>query len=127
MAVLQPVYSSGLSAALDGPEFSKPVDLVHLARMTMGDRSLEKEVLSLFRSQATLCLARLQNADDQSAFIEAAHAIKGSARGIGAWKVADIAAELQDQGCSVTNSAKVEELAQALAETDTYIGQLLVD
>ena len=31
---------------------ARPVDLVHLARQTMGDRALEQEVLGLFVQQA---------------------------------------------------------------------------
>ena len=30
---------------------SRPIDLVHLARQTLGDRSLEQEVLRLFLTQ----------------------------------------------------------------------------
>lgn len=128
MAVLKPALAhSGYQSLPDGPDLEKPVDLVHLARMTMGDRSLEREVLGLFRSQASLCLARLRKAEDEVAFIEAAHAIKGSARGIGAWRVADIAATLQDEGLPALAEGKVEALAEVLAEVDGYIARLLCD
>src|SRR5680860_1221609 len=35
---------------------SRPVDLVHLARYTLGERSLEREVLELFCTQSVLYL-----------------------------------------------------------------------
>src|SRR5437588_4718950 len=38
----------------------RPIDLVHLARMTLGDRGLEREVLQLFDRQATMLVARMQ-------------------------------------------------------------------
>jgi HPt (histidine-containing phosphotransfer) domain-containing protein len=65
-----------------------PVDLVHLARHTLGDAELEREVLLLFVSQAGIYLDRLKEARDGQAWRHAAHTIKGAARGVGAWKVA---------------------------------------
>ena len=60
---------SDISAAtLDRPTAAsaasgeRPIDLVHLARMTLGERSLEREVLELFDRQATLLLERMQAA-----------------------------------------------------------------
>lgn len=67
----------------------RPVDLVHLARHTLGDPELEREVLQLFVAQARTCLNRLKEAGNERTWREAAHTIKGSARGIGAWQVAD--------------------------------------
>ena len=63
----------------------RPVDLVHLAKYTMGNRELELEVLTLFTKQSLIYLERLSNAADQQTWKEAAHTLKGSARGIGAW------------------------------------------
>ena len=40
----------------------RPIDLVHLARMTLGDRSLEREVLQLFDRQSALLIARMRTA-----------------------------------------------------------------
>src|ERR1044072_5968845 len=65
----------------------RPIDLVHLARTTLGDRSLEREVLQLFDRQSALLIARLHSAGpDGVAMIT--HTMEGSARGIGAWRVA---------------------------------------
>src|SRR5437879_13783748 len=65
----------------------RPIDLVHLARTTLGDRSLEREVLQLFDRQATLLIERMRAAAPGST-LALAHTLKGSARGIGAWRVA---------------------------------------
>jgi HPt (histidine-containing phosphotransfer) domain-containing protein len=65
----------------------EPIDLTHLARMTLGDVSLEHEVLRLFERQATMLIARMQGAR-ASLVAASAHTIKGSARGIGAWRIA---------------------------------------
>ncbi len=41
---------------------SRPVDLVHLSRYTLGDRALEGEVLELFCTQSPIYLERLRAA-----------------------------------------------------------------
>jgi HPt (histidine-containing phosphotransfer) domain-containing protein len=71
------------------------IDENHLGRMTLGDRRLEREVLELFLRQSTIMLERIVRADRPLA-AAAAHTLKGSARGIGAWRVAR-AAELLEQ------------------------------
>jgi HPt (histidine-containing phosphotransfer) domain-containing protein len=75
----------------------RPIDLVHLARSTLGDRSLEREVLQLFDRQSTLLIARMRAASpDGIAML--AHTLKGSANGIGAWRVARAAEALELAG-----------------------------
>ena len=39
---------------------SRPVDLVHLSRYTLGARDLEREVLELFCTQSFVCLEQLR-------------------------------------------------------------------
>jgi len=101
----------------------RPIDLVHLARATLGDRSLEREVLQLFDRQSALLIARLRNAGpDGVAMI--AHTLKGSARGIGAWRVAR-AAEAVELAGSTESGAALERLAAATDEARTVIADLL--
>ena len=70
------------------PSFERPIDLVHLARQTLGDRALEREILDLFTTQVRVVLGRLQAAAVADARLDLAHTLKGSARAVGAWKVA---------------------------------------
>ena len=101
----------------------RPIDLVHLARTTLGDRSLEREVLQLFDRQSALLIARLRNAGpDGVAMI--AHTLKGSARGIGAWRVAR-AAEAVELAGSTESGAALERLAAATDEARAVIADLL--
>ena len=60
--------------------FNRPVDLVHLSRYTLGNRSLEREVLSLFLTQSAIYLQRLRDAGTDKDWADAAHTIKGSAK-----------------------------------------------
>jgi HPt (histidine-containing phosphotransfer) domain-containing protein len=83
------------------------IDLVHLSRHTLGDAALETELLRLFEEQARAFAARLrapvaQNetardmARDMEQRIVLAHTLKGSARAIGAFALADAAQEYED-------------------------------
>ena len=70
------------------------VDLAHLARYTGGDAALNAEILRLFDSQASEMVARLQSiidARDAKSWKEVTHTLKGAARGIGAFAMADAA------------------------------------
>jgi len=101
----------------------RPIDLVHLARATLGDRSLEREVLQLFDRQSALLIARLRDAGpDGVAMI--AHTMKGSARGIGAWRVARAAEAVELAGGTETGAA-LERLASATEEARAVIADLL--
>jgi HPt (histidine-containing phosphotransfer) domain-containing protein len=65
-----------------------PIDLAFLARFTLGNPALEREVLQLFAEQTPLYLAALREARLRKAWREAAHSIKGSASAVGAWRLA---------------------------------------
>lgn len=67
-----------------------PIDVGHLARMTLGDRSVEFQVLKLFDRQAEVLLGRMREVG-AAGVASLAHTLMGSARGIGAWRVADAA------------------------------------
>jgi HPt (histidine-containing phosphotransfer) domain-containing protein len=69
------------------------IDLAHLARMSLGDVALEREVLSLFAAQSASLIAALATFPQDAR--ELAHKLKGSARAIGAFAVADAAAGLE--------------------------------
>ncbi|GLR85573.1 histidine kinase [Bradyrhizobium iriomotense] len=70
-----------------------PLDLDHLARMTLGDAELESEVLAMFAEQSSRLVAAMAALPSDASAL--AHKLKGSARGIGAFAVADAAAELE--------------------------------
>jgi HPt (histidine-containing phosphotransfer) domain-containing protein len=101
----------------------RPIDLVHLARMTMGDRGLEREVLQLFDRQSTLLIARMRSAAP-GGLAMLAHTLKGSARGIGAWRVAR-AAEALEVADALEVSVALDRLAAASEEARAVIAELL--
>jgi HPt (histidine-containing phosphotransfer) domain-containing protein len=103
------------------------IDLAHLARMTMGEAALEREVLTLFERQAGLLLARMRSAPGP-AVAAFAHTLKGSARGIGAWRVAEVAGMVEveaAQGDDRTAAAALARLAAAVDEAKALIADRL--
>jgi HPt (histidine-containing phosphotransfer) domain-containing protein len=92
-----------------------PIDIVHLRRMTLGDVDLEREVLAMFSAQAVgLAGALATLPSDARALV---HTLKGSARAIGAFGVADAAACLE---AMIQNGGNPVE---ALAELDDAVSQ----
>ncbi len=98
---------------------NKPVDLVHLAKQTMGDRELEDEVLGIFLSQCDLYIGEFKQAGDTESRRRAAHRIKGSAKGLGAWELAEIAEEAEQPGFT-----KLESLEAAARRVSDYIHEI---
>jgi hypothetical protein len=73
----------------------KSVDLDHLSRYTGGDETINSEVLKLFNAQTSELVVRLQavlEARDAKSWKEVTHTLKGAARGVGAFPLADAAA-----------------------------------
>ena len=116
-------------SAIDRPSTSSPVsveqtiDLQHLARMTLGERSLEREVLGLFARQADMLLPRIR-AGAPAVAAAFAHTLRGSALGIGAWRLAR-AAEAVEQAKDGELAAAVDALGAAIAEIKVEIARLL--
>jgi HPt (histidine-containing phosphotransfer) domain-containing protein len=70
-----------------GSAHSRPIDLTHLSRQTLGDRALEQEVLQLFVQQALMVRDEISGAAPVER-LRIAHGLKGSARSVGAFAVA---------------------------------------
>lgn len=105
----------------------RPIDLVHLSRMTLGDRALERDVLSLFDRQIGLLMERIETAGAPVA-AAAAHTLKGSAVGIGAFALAKAAAQLEEAAMARDAAGRDEGLGSlrcAIRDTRAEIAGLL--
>jgi HPt (histidine-containing phosphotransfer) domain-containing protein len=103
----------------------QPIDRTHLFKMTLGDHSLEGEVLRLFERQTSMLLGRMAGAEP--AQVKAlAHTLNGSARGIGAWRVAN-AAQSVEKAVADSNGIEpaLKTLRAAADEALTAIAELL--
>ena len=74
------------------------LDVDHLSRYTMGNRDLERELLRLFRAQIRAQVTGVAQARDAQDWRFATHTLKGVARSIGAWAIADTAEKLEQLG-----------------------------
>src|SRR6266516_1845668 len=125
MGVLPFVAKDASSAALAFHE--RPIDLVHLARTTRGDPSIEGEMLEAFGLKTSMLILRMQQAA-RSSIWAAAQALKGSARGIGAWRIASAAEALElaaASGAQPELKSAVDQLGVVAEETRAAIAELL--
>jgi len=99
------------------------IDTAHLSRMTLGELSLQREVLALFDRQADILLPRIRRGQPSVASASV-HTLKGSATGIGAFKVAR-AAEAVEQAQDAAAAAAIDTLAAVLEEAKAEIARLL--
>jgi HPt (histidine-containing phosphotransfer) domain-containing protein len=109
-----------------------PIDFEHLKRMTLGDAGLEHEVLAMFAAQSAKLIGTLANLPknaSKNASKDApalAHTLKGSARAIGAFGVADAAARLEAVlAASDDPTHELAELGEAVARVRAAIEAVL--
>ena len=108
------------------PDAPAPIDFDHLRRYTLGDEDLEREILGLFLSHAPQTLDVLQKSVNAVEWRAAAHGIKGSARAVGAHRVAELAAVAEaaypdDEGL---RQAQLTALADAINAVTRFVGGL---
>ena len=108
-----------------------PVDLIHLSRYTGGDPALNAEILQLFSGQAADLMKKLQgvlDAHDPKGWKEITHSLKGAARGIGAFAMADAAANAEPALPTQDNAASIRALQELKLEAEAvqlFIGAYL--
>jgi HPt (histidine-containing phosphotransfer) domain-containing protein len=90
------------------------LDRAHFDHMTASDRALQIEVLGLFRQQVEAWRARLASGEG---WREAAHTLKGSARGIGLNALA--------AACEAAENAPEADRLPALADVHRALGAAL--
>lgn len=99
---------------------TKPaVDYAHLDVQAAGDKDVMREVLGLFITHGEQVLEELERAEDAKTWKLWTHTLKGSARGIGAFAVADAAAEAERHSL---DKSKLIPLTQAFTEARAFIG-----
>lgn len=100
------------------------IDLDHLSRMTCGERGLERDVLTMFALQVNEVVALLRTAPANAA--ELAHTLKGSARSVGAFGLADaMEAYEADLHRGVAMTASLDLVRAEARRTRTAIAAIL--
>ena len=118
----EPTDGTGVTAV-------RVIDSEHLERITLGDRRLEREVLQIFVRQSAMMLERISGGQP-AVLATAAHTLIGSARGIGAWRVAGAAERLQHASCEGSQDDigdAIAELKAASLEATAAIGARLAE
>ncbi|MEM6616146.1 MAG: Hpt domain-containing protein [Pseudomonadota bacterium] len=100
---------------MTAPTNAKILDLEHLNRVTFGDAALKGEILKMFRDQARALQNDLSTEMDLEARQRLAHTLKGSARGIGANAIGEIAELIE------ISALPAAAYAEALKRLDTVI------
>lgn len=95
-----------------------PVDLDHLARYTGGDAAINREILTLFVEQSSATVAQLPSVRDVKTWHHLVHSLKGAARGIGAFALADVAAEAEPLDPAAQRTEADAILPRLKARTD---------
>ncbi|MBU6234755.1 MAG: response regulator, partial [Alphaproteobacteria bacterium] len=110
-------------------DMAPPYDLTNLKANSMGDADFEREIISMFVSQASAQLAALESLcvdGPNEQWVEEAHALKGTAGSVGATKLRDMCAKAQSMAnaTALTRSTKVSRLR---SEYEMIVGLLKKD
>jgi HPt (histidine-containing phosphotransfer) domain-containing protein len=104
------------------------IDLEHLDRYVAGDRSLRDEILAIFEEQAEMWTKQLDPSAEDQAWRDAAHALKGASRGVGAWEVGHICQEAErligDARDEAARQAKLDALRAKVRSTIDEVRRL---
>ena len=105
-----------------GEAQARPIDMAHLSRQTMGDRDIEQEVLALFVHQALDIRDKIAGAsiDDR---LNMAHGLKGSARGVGAFAIADCVTDIERNPDDIHTLERLGVLIEAARDFVAAIGR----
>jgi HPt (histidine-containing phosphotransfer) domain-containing protein len=98
---------------------AKTVDYDHLRVQAGEDLGVMREVLALFVTHGEQVLAELEQTNDEKIWKRWTHTLKGSARGVGAFAVAEAAADAE---LHLLDKTKLQSLKTVFAEARSYIG-----
>ena len=102
--------SSSLRHTAEVPD-KAVLDLEHLDHHTFNDNDLRNELLTMFAAQIVEQQALLAACSDHGDWLVATHTMKGSARAVGAWKICEVAENLEGLPQDTWLEDKSRELA----------------
>ncbi len=93
------------------------IDLDHLEQYVAGDAALRDEILSIFTDQIESLRPKIDVDAEDEAWRDIMHAIKGAARGVGAWDVGELCESAEGLVGSASDiPAQRRELSRRLEE-----------
>lgn len=94
-----------------------PIDMDHLSRQTLGDGGIAKEVLGLFLLEIGAARAIMQ-VEAEAGRREVAHRLKGAARAVGAFALAETAAHVED---APGDDGHIADFLERVTELEAFI------
>ncbi len=101
------------------------VDLDHLDAYTGGDPAVRSEILSIFQHQAEMWVRLLDTQNGDEGFADGVHTIKGAARGIGAWPLAEVCEGIERKAAA--GDLSLAEKAVGAGQIREALDQVLSD
>lgn len=108
----------------------RPVDMLHLARQSMGDAGLQLEILRRFDEIIEVHFVRLESATSVPDMLYHLHTLKAASTGVGAWSLAEHAHIMEGelQAGEPVNPERVEDIRISVAELRDFVaGQIALD
>jgi len=113
-----------MMAVLQAPDTQtsteRVIDIAHLSRQTMGDRALEAEILTMFAKQLSSARAAFAAASVEERK-RLAHTIKGTARSVGAFSIADVAERIEK---APLNASLISDIGTQIARALDFINAI---
>jgi HPt (histidine-containing phosphotransfer) domain-containing protein len=104
-----------------------PLDMVHLAKQTLGDKGLEQEVLRVFDDASRTYFSRIETSTNVEDLMRHLHTLSAAAAGVGARAIAELARTTEEelrQGSPV-DPERIEDLHMAVVECSQWIERVL--
>jgi CheY-like chemotaxis protein len=114
-----------LRSLVPRPAAGPAVDIAHLQRYTLGDAALEQELFDAFLPSAGRYIEQLSGTLNDDDWSRTAHALKGAARGIGAFDLGDLAAraEAEPPSTDQDRSSTIADLRGALRAVERFVAE----
>lgn len=108
---------------------SRPIDLVYLAKNTAGNVELERDVLHMFDQVSRTYFSRIEATSNVGELCRTLGSLKGVATSIGAWGIAELAKEMEEELASgaAIDPERIEDLDWAVHEASEFIVRVLKD
>ena len=102
-------------------------DRAHLSHYTMQSADLETEIINLFLQQLPSTVEMIASAGTEDDWKLYTHTLKGSAAAVGAWKLQEIAIELEslgNAGDAMVRDLRLKSLQAAVVEFREMVRQI---
>lgn len=102
------------------PATTAAIDYAHLRTQAAANTDVMREVMQLFLVQTEELVAALETTTDGKTWRELTHTLKGSARGVGAFALADAAARAE---AAMLDRSSLEPLREALSAAQLFVSE----